>query len=231
MIALSGISLGWLVGLSVSPVLHLIVESVLGVIVTIVSALVGVKVGGGNAAEEESDRPSSPESLASKLTLDLVPLAVLTVSLAIGASVGVFARTNELLGPQPDMLVHRWQGAGLSDEQLRSRLLDQMYVPKTMSPQQALEAKQPKSDSDQPNSRADRPKQSADSNDPVHGQLVAGLYATRVKDCDLVLLKHGTELKTRLQAIAPPRLLQPIRDCQNDDCLELAKEVLCPQGR
>ena len=230
-LVLSGLSVGWLVGLSVSPVLHLIVESVVGITVAAVSVLVGIKVLPVSKGDEPSEGAEEVPPINSKLPtlkIDLSPLALFTVSLAVGASLGVFARTNEFLGPRPDILLHRWKGTGLNDTQLKSRLFDTLYPPEKEPSETS-----PKGKTDHGTGKtADLgiPKDPVQLSSPVHDQLAAGLFTTPVESCDLLRLKHGDDLKTRLQAFAPDILQQPIKQCQSEDCLNFAKELLCPNG-
>ena len=76
-----GLSIGWLVGLSVSEVLGSVLAALMG--------LVG-GIGAGFVAWSKSDQPQP--------VLNLWPLALLSFGIALGASAGVYARGQQWLG-------------------------------------------------------------------------------------------------------------------------------------
>src|SRR5437660_313364 len=88
-----GLGLGWLVGLSLSPVLHTVLTSLLTIVVGVVTLLSGLSV----AHEQETvTRPF--------YRLNMLPVALLILCLVAGSSLGVLARTNLLLGPIGSLL-------------------------------------------------------------------------------------------------------------------------------
>ena len=78
-LVVAGLGLGWLVGLSLTPVIGAVLTSLLGLVAGVVAGL-------------------------SVLSTDKVkiyntwPMALLILGIAVGASAGVLARTNDLLG-------------------------------------------------------------------------------------------------------------------------------------
>lgn len=83
-----GLSIGWLAGLSVSPV-----------IATILSSLVGIAggiVAGARSLSRENSSGSSPVSLAQ---VDARPAALLVLGIALAAPLGILARTSGLFEP------------------------------------------------------------------------------------------------------------------------------------
>ena len=90
-----GFSLGWLVGLSASPVLSGVLTSILGsvaALITVVPALGSDgKVGTALSAPKHTPRL----------------LAVLVIFMAIGATVGTLVRTNNLLGSSEPKAIER----------------------------------------------------------------------------------------------------------------------------
>jgi len=86
-LAIASLSVGWLIGLSVSPVVNIIVSSVIVILVSTVTLL-----GGLNISDEQKAR------IPGKGSVQTAPLAILTLFIAVGASIGIYARTNEWLG-------------------------------------------------------------------------------------------------------------------------------------
>jgi hypothetical protein len=154
--------------------------------------------------------------------IDILPIAVLTMFLALGVCGGVFARTNELLGPRPENLVRRWRGTGLSDQELERRLFDQLY-PKAKLDEKSSTIKAVESNSP--------PLNVEQASSPVLSQLTAGVFAVSAQSCELTALKHGSELKTRLLSIAPEVMQKPLLKCNEESCLVFAKELMCGPGR
>jgi hypothetical protein len=99
-----GLAAGWLTGLSATPV-------VAGVLSSVLTALVAyVALNPGN----DRRRPGSA-------------VALLT-GVAIGAAIGVHARTHDWLGESPDNIVSRWsKKTGLDERTLYRRMFDLRY--------------------------------------------------------------------------------------------------------
>lgn len=88
-----GLSLGWLVGLSVSPVLGGVLTTILGVVVAVTAVVVGTAgshgrlaalIGGDDAGEKES----------SQHKVSALPLMLLVLGVGLGATAGLAARVN-----------------------------------------------------------------------------------------------------------------------------------------
>jgi hypothetical protein len=86
-LAIASLSVGWLIGLSVSPVVNIIVSSVIVILVSAVTLL-----GGLNISDEQKAK------IPGKGSVNTLPLAILTLFIAVGASIGIYARTHEWLG-------------------------------------------------------------------------------------------------------------------------------------
>ena len=81
-LAVIGLGIGWLVGLSISPVIAGVIASLLGIAGSAASVFGGISSG--------------------KITVgpvDARPIAILVVGVAIGASMGIYARTHDILSP------------------------------------------------------------------------------------------------------------------------------------
>jgi len=81
LVAVVGVATGWLTGLSLSPVAGTVIAALLAAIGALVSALGGVSI-------------SSGASLQLTRRVDAAPLAVLAVTIALFAPLGVAARTS-----------------------------------------------------------------------------------------------------------------------------------------
>lgn len=116
-----GLSLGWLMGMSVSPMVKDVLTALLAVVTTLLMALAGLS---GNKQTENDN------SLIERLrSFDALPVGVFLIFLALGSAGGVFARTNDLLGPNPNVLAWRW-GLAANDTvrlQLRKSLINRRF--------------------------------------------------------------------------------------------------------
>ncbi|HWS87219.1 MAG TPA: hypothetical protein VN282_09660 [Pyrinomonadaceae bacterium] len=130
-----GLALGWLVGLSVSPVIQTILTSLVAVVVSITSALAGLHAGGqadgeeGPAAAGESEPRGAKSHKSLPVAFDPVPVALMVIGLACGASVGVYARTNDWLGARGKSFAEEWSETGLPPQEITRRVFDTLYPP------------------------------------------------------------------------------------------------------
>jgi hypothetical protein len=85
----SGCALGWLTGLSLSPVIQTVLTSVLGVTVALTSLVVGLPSEGAQPLER---------TLNGKIEINVAPLAALLIGLALFSPLGIYARTHEWFG-------------------------------------------------------------------------------------------------------------------------------------
>ena len=81
-VLVSGLGIGWLVGLSASPVVSGVIASLLGVAAGVVTTFRGASA-----------------SSAKSFVTDARPVAILVVGVALGATAGVAVRTHDLLSP------------------------------------------------------------------------------------------------------------------------------------
>jgi hypothetical protein len=58
-----------------------------------------------------------------------LPLAALVVGLVGGSVLGIYARNNNLLGPDISIAIHKWSRAGIPEEEIVNRLFDMPSVP------------------------------------------------------------------------------------------------------
>ena len=129
-----GTGIGWLTGLSVSPVISAVITGIIGLSLTLVSVLSGLKQAAPSA------EPQLPPQLKSNWNLNPVPIALLIIGIVIGTSLGITARTHNLLGNQAAELnvsaeIQKWQELGLEPKELAQRFFDLKYPPPSVSAQ------------------------------------------------------------------------------------------------
>lgn len=131
----SGFGLGWLVGLSSSPVIQTILTSLIAVVVSISGAIAGLRPSDSDEGpdtleegEEEKNRSRSGRRPAAIL-LDPLPVMCMVVGLACGASAGVYARANGWLAARTNSYVAEWKDTGLTPQEITMRVFNSLYPP------------------------------------------------------------------------------------------------------
>ena len=241
-LVISGMGIGWLLGLSVSPVLHIIVASVIALVMGIVGALAGLDI---NPGSERNDSESNELKISPREKLVKIspfPMTALIAGLVIGACFGVYARANELLGANPQRLVQRWNGVnGLDDAGIKRRLFDHLYPPTSydgVSNGELLKLRdQNQSEESLPtpsagNSTKTKPVGNIKADKPPGPQLsvtshAGTLFSLSVQECGFLRLQDGENLRTRLKALNKSYINSFLAKCESDQCIEALKEMLC----
>lgn len=241
---LSGLSLGWLIGLSISPVLHIVVGSIIALIAGIVGALTGLQYRSNESTEDVAElKPDRIRFNKIHIPISPLPLTVLMIGLGGGASLGIYVRTNDFLGPDPQRFARKWSGTGLSEGKIQERLFNQLHPPLQPSPD-SEETEISRDTSDPSNSklsetipniqtppiRKGSPTQKSDIKKPP-SQYSATLFTTSVEDCDFIRLYHKEELRNRLETSTKPEIRAAAKKCKDDDCLEALKELICANSK
>jgi hypothetical protein len=123
---LAGGSIGWLVGLSTSPVLA-------GVLTTTMSILATIFV-----TASPSDPAAAPKltfigaNTVTALKAARLNFGILVLAMAIGATTGLWARTHDLFSPSETSVIDRWTAIGLDKQVVASRVFD-AYFPEGKS--------------------------------------------------------------------------------------------------
>lgn len=112
MIAGSGI--GWLAGLSVSPVVAIMITSVIGAATAFTTTL----------GDWSGKLPKSEGGALSKKTLNPVPLSLLVIGIFVGSISGVYARTRNWLGAPLSTEIVQWTDLGLPKTEVVHRLFN-----------------------------------------------------------------------------------------------------------
>lgn len=107
---LTGFGIGWLIGLSASPVVSIVITSVVGSAAAVVAAMGGL--------EHREGQKVSPW-----------PVALLLLGLLLGSATGLRVRNENLLGQNVKGEIERWHAAGLKmeDTDIAQRLFDISY--------------------------------------------------------------------------------------------------------
>ena len=121
---LSGLSIGFLVGLSTTPVVQTVIASVLALAVAVVTALVGLN---DIRLKETPVTADQSEKRTAEVKFLVAPLACLLMGVAAGACLGVLVRSQHWLAPNPEAFAKRWEKSGLGESELTRRLLEQEY--------------------------------------------------------------------------------------------------------
>ena len=98
-IVLTGVGIGWLAGLSLSPVAHIVITSVVGLAAAAVAAFASVEL----PLKEKDAKDKEAAIPVPKLPagpVNAAPIAVLVLAIAAGAPLGILARTHQVFGVQ-----------------------------------------------------------------------------------------------------------------------------------
>lgn len=87
---MSGLSVGWLMGMSVSTTAQTFLSAMIALLVSVISLLTGIK--------------SLPDRIDYLRNVNLLPIGIFLLFVAFGSGVGVYARANTLLGRSPKEL-------------------------------------------------------------------------------------------------------------------------------
>ena len=198
---LTGLGIGWIVGLSVSPVVHILLGSILALVVTFASTAAGLSQTDKSGEPKNSSEANSLLKQASKIQIDPRPIAYFIIGIAIGSAIGVYARTNDWLTASPEVIIKRWEGDGLNETEIRNRLFNEIYPP------QIFENGEDKT-----------------SNESRSGGV---LFAVTAKTCDELRGKHGDDLRSELKILNDKRINILLKSISDSASLEALKELLC----
>jgi len=89
---ISGLGVGYIMGMSISPVVGIVLASLITLVVSLSSALAGIGV--------KKLEHSAPEdsSILRRIEVNPLPIMALTVGIAFGGSFGIWMRTHAWLG-------------------------------------------------------------------------------------------------------------------------------------
>jgi hypothetical protein len=114
-ILIGGLGLGWIMGLSVSPVVQTVIAALIAFAVAVATALVGIR--------------SAPQSPPNNPIITPAPFGLLMVGIAIGCTLGVWIRTHDSLGPNLTDRVAQWKSTSYADSLIARRIFNRTYPP------------------------------------------------------------------------------------------------------
>jgi hypothetical protein len=218
-----GASVGFMTGLSLSPIVSVVIESLLAVLASALAVVMGINTATSPVTRED-DLGSVHRVVhaVSSRKVNLVPLSVVCILLALGTCLGITARTNAWFGARPQTFVNRWQGAGYTDVELRRLLLQT-----TVTPSQATGGE------GENTSGPDGQKKVHGSETSDRSAGAPGVYSTLAPDkCDELATLTGDARKQVLEETVmfagEPKLVSRIEACKSSECLALVTEILCP---
>ena len=208
-----GASIGWLLGISVSPVLHIIVGAIAATVGGVLSTLNGSTVTSSSQTPVTANT-SGGQTIRKLGSVAAGSAALIMAGIVFGSCVGIYVRTNESLGPDINGFVQRWKSTGLTDVELRRRLFDEIH-PMNSAPAAPNVSVKATATDEQPAT--------------VGKPSMAALFVDLVQDCDLIRLKKDAELKAYLQALNQPSIDTALRYCRPGqfECADVIKEILC----
>ncbi|MBV7333779.1 hypothetical protein KFU94_37210 [Chloroflexi bacterium TSY] len=121
-ILLVGGGIGWLIGLSASPVVSIVITSVTGSAAALIATMSGLKSRG-----DESGSAKGLQLFGHHWAITPWPLAVLMIGILIGSSIGIRARNDGWLGSDVSIEISKWTAAGLSQDDVARRLFEHKY--------------------------------------------------------------------------------------------------------
>lgn len=234
LILISGSGTGILIGLSVSPVLHIIVASVISVIVGVSAALAGLEPSQVTGAAEQ-DHAHIPKFRRSLPQVNPLPVTLLIVGLVLGAFVGIYVRTNQLFGPNPKRLALPWVGTGLDERDIQKRIFDDTYPPHEYSspPVQISDASTlgtPGNEIRSAGEDAKQPSIQLRQGETAESKSRVGALFTlaSVKDCQLISAKPDEkELRSAFELVGNATTIKLARECKDEPCLRRLKDRVC----
>ena len=116
LLLLCGASIGWLIGLSSSPVIQTVIGSLLAIITSALTLLLSVK--GGELKDKVSDKLGE---------INIFPLTVFLIGLSTFATIGVYARTNDWLGVNPQSFKQKWKSKDTDSSGIIKELYKKLY--------------------------------------------------------------------------------------------------------
>jgi hypothetical protein len=205
-VVVSGFGIGWLMGVTTSPVVQIVVGALVSAVVGI-TAVANVIPGFSplSRANDDDDSPRGSRTLRESTS------ALLVVGILIGSASGIAVRTRNWLAPSPSEVIETWSSRGLDRKVIAQRLFDQVYPGSPTEDVTKDEKKEPL------------------KSDPKVGTGV--LFSLSVDECNSLRLRTGVALINEL-ATSPNEKLKRLSKMTSDTKLlsELV-ELLCAQSR
>jgi hypothetical protein len=121
-IIIIGISFGWLIGMTTSPVMQIVVTSLVALVVSLVTILSGLEKKEDKEGEEMGSEKKKRANQFLNRSINPIPIMLMMIGIVLGSMTGVWTRTHEWLGG-PDAVpktlkqqVDEWESAGMNRE-------------------------------------------------------------------------------------------------------------------
>jgi hypothetical protein len=101
---LCGGSIGWMVGMSASPIIQGILTTVFSFVIILLGVVAGI----------ESNSVLKIKTLSKDISL--LPIGVFFLFLSLGSAGGIYTRTNDYLGIQPERYYKKWEAYGMKKD-------------------------------------------------------------------------------------------------------------------
>lgn len=133
-----GLGVGWLAGLSVSPVATILISGLLGVAIAVVGIL-------SISLKHQNDKGEAVRSVWFEVAeeISIGSLALIVFGIALGVSLGICARTHNFLGIDDELALNglrqelnelqghcdnkKWSELGIDKQVVAQRILDKYY--------------------------------------------------------------------------------------------------------
>jgi hypothetical protein len=120
----AGFGLGWLAGLSISPIISIIISSLTGVTTAIIAGLSGLASNSVDEKERDNNERRVP---ISRQQVNPLPIVCFIIGLCLGANTGIYARTNAWFGTSNDKIIEEWTNRGFKYDVVALRLFNREY--------------------------------------------------------------------------------------------------------
>jgi len=120
-LVVTGFGIGWLAGLSVSPVVSIVMSSVLGTVAAVVAVLSGLE-----PASTDGEKTASFRQFLG-LQPKPWPIMCLVIGIAVGSMVGIRARNYHWFGSDLSSELAKWEAADLANNPIARRLFELQY--------------------------------------------------------------------------------------------------------
>ena len=209
----AGLGLGWLVGLSASPVLQVVITGLMTLMISVVAILAGLEIQTTNVAEGEPHIAIKGRRIGH---VAMLPPTLMILGLSIGSAFGIYARTNDWLGSDPKRTAARWKDSGLKEADVIRRIFDNVYPPKPPEPSSPSVPKTPA-----------KPEEATAA--PKSELIKMGvLFAFEQTACNQFLPKTGAALRAEMKAYgAEPKIQQIAKQVVTTKDLEIFVEEAC----
>jgi len=200
----SALGIGWLTGMSNSENVQVIIPSLLTVITSLMVLIAGAKAYG--KAKEEDNKGVIGRILSSlggnNPNVNLMPVAILVLGVALGSMAGIYQRTNNYFGPDSKYLSERYSNTYLSEKDISTRLFNLSF---------------PLLDSSMKASGKQPPK-----------QTLGGLFTSGVMECEELTTGTSEEVRLVMKRSVNEKIRKLERLILDDDTLHtILREVIC----